>query len=334
MTMKKKIVVLGTGGTIAGEQHEQGRYHAGRINAQALLDALPTIPPGLTITCEQIANVGSQSVTADIWLLLVKKINEISATTDVDGIVITHGTDTMEETAYFLNLLTLGRLPVVLTGAMKPADAFSADGPENLLSALRVASDAVAADLGVLVVMNNIIHAARFIQKLAVSQAEAFSSYPGGPLGYVQTDHVVWYYRSLSDCHTRDSVLNKALPDITAHPLPLVDILYVHGAMNTQALEHWASLRRNGIVLAGVGNGNMNSVLQEILEKAASQGVLVVRSSRLPYANTRRNVELNDNKFGFVAANDLNPQKARILLMLGLLLFKSPDRMQELFDTH
>jgi|TARA_R110000850_G_scaffold259977_1_gene387131 L-asparaginase len=337
--MAKRIHILATGGTIAGTADTRGGYAAGQVSVEALLDSLPSRPQDMVVSFEQLANVGSQSITNDIWYELANRINKISNENLADGIVVTHGTDTMEETAYFLNLVTLGQIPVVLTGAMKPADAFSPDGPENLLSALYLAANTAAANLGVLVVMNSTIHSARYIQKTGSNQDNAFQSIPFGPVGTQRGHTTIFFANGLSSLHTAHTAFTNAIQTGALNlqdkfSLPAVNILYAHAGMQDEMLKHWMAMPHQGIVVAGVGSGNISRTLELLLAAQVAKGIVVVRSTRLAFGHVARNVEVDDDQQGFVVAQNLNPAKARILLQLALALKLPLVQIQALYNTH
>jgi len=336
--MSRRIRILATGGTIAGTANQWGGYAAGQVSVETLLSSLPSRAQGVVVSYEQLANVGSQSITNQIWCQLANRINEISSHDLADAIVITHGTDTMEETAYFLNLVTLGRIPVVLTGAMKPADDSSPDGPENLLSAIYLACCEQAANLGVLVVMNSAIHSARYIQKTGSNQENAFQSAPLGLLGMQHGSRTCLYVDRLHSLHTGATIFTKAIQTKTFHldsdALPEVNILYLHAGMSHEMLSHWMAMPHQGIVVAGVGSGNISDALEPMLARQVAAGTVVVRSSRLAFGHVARNMEVDDDKHEFVAAGSLNPAKARVLLQLALAMKLSIAEIQALYKTH
>ena len=325
------IVILATGGTIAGAAATgtQSGYTSGAVTIDAMLDAVPGIDKLATVRGEQLSNVGSQDMSFDIMLRLAKRINELASKKDVDGFVITHGTDTMEETAYFLNLTVKTDKPVVLVGSMRPSTAVSADGPLNLYNAVAVASDPEARGRGVLVVMNDEIHAAHSLTKMSTTAVETFMSPRRGIVGttnYGKQD----YFNSPTWKHTKHSEFDVS--DVTR--LPRVDVVFGCADMSADMIDAAASRGAKGIVIAGVGNGNMNKASVDAAEQAVRQGVVVVRSSRVPTGSVGRNVELDDDKLGFIASQELNPQKSRILLTLALLKRRSADDIQRLYDTY
>jgi L-asparaginase len=325
------IVILATGGTIAGAAATgtQASYTSGAVTIDAMVTAVPGIKDLANIKGEQISNVGSQDMTLAIMLTLAKRINELLAQKDVDGIVVTHGTDTMEETAFFLNLVVKSEKPVVLVGSMRPSTAISADGPLNLFDAVGVAADPKAEGRGVLVVMNDWIHGAHSLTKTSTTAVQTFMSPLRGLVG-VSTYGKDDFYNTPSWKHTTGSEFDVA--NVTS--LPRVDILYAYADMAPDLIDASVANGAKGIVIAGVGNGNMNKASLEAAARAAKRGVVVVRSSRVVTGAVGRNVEVNDDEMNFVASDELNPQKARILLMLALLKPRTTAEIQNLFYTY
>jgi len=268
-------------------------------------------------------------MTFDIMLKLAKRINELAQSPGVDGFVITHGTDTMEDTAFFLNLTVKTDKPVVMVGSMRPSTAVSADGPLNLYNAVGVAADPKAAGRGVLVVMNDWIQGAHSLTKTSTTAVQTFMSPLRGLVGtanYGKND----YFTSPEWKHTTQSEF-----DITGvNTLPRVDIIYASADMSPDLIDCAAANGAKGIVVAGVGNGNMNKTSVTAAANAVKKGVVVVRSSRVVTGSVGRNVELNDDQLGFIASDELNPQKARILLTLALLKQRTPEQIQQLFYTY
>jgi len=325
------IVILATGGTIAGAAATgtQAAYTSGAVTIDAMLAAVPGIRDLANIKGEQISNVGSQDMSMDIMLTVAKRCNQLLAKNDVDGIVITHGTDTMEETAFFLNLTVKSAKPVVLVGSMRPSTAVSADGPLNLYNAVGVAGDPGARGRGVLVMMNDWIHAAHSLTKTSTTAIQTFMSPLRGLVGiatYGKND----FYGTPPWKHTTQSEFD--ITNVTK--LPRVDILYAYADMAADLIDASAAAGAKGIVIAGVGNGNMNKVSLEAAQRAAKKGVVVVRSTRVATGTVGRNVEVNDDELGLVASDELNPQKSRILLMLALLKPRSTMEIQKLFQTY
>lgn len=325
------IVILATGGTIAGAAATgtQAAYTSGAVTIDTMLAAVPGIRDLANIKGEQISNVGSQDMTIDIMLAVAKRCNQLLSTDSVDGIVITHGTDTMEETAFFLNLVIKSDKPVVLVGSMRPSTAVSADGPLNLYDAVAVAADPNARGLGVLVVMNDWIHGAHSLTKTSTTAIQTFMSPVRGIVGissYGKND----FYNSPRWKHTSGSEFD--ITNVTK--LPRVDILYAYADMASDLVDCSVANGAKGIVIAGVGNGNMNKASLEEAARAVKKGIVVVRSSRVVTGTVGRNVEVNDDEMGFVASDELNPQKSRILLMLALLKPRSTAELQQLFQTY
>jgi L-asparaginase len=327
---KKNIVILATGGTIAGAAPTgtQVGYTSGQVGIDTMINSVPGIKELANIKGEQISNVGSQDMSFEILLKLANRINELTSG-DVDGIVITHGTDTMEESAYFLNLTAKTDKPVVLVGSMRPSTAVSADGPLNLYNAVAVAADPRSRDRGVLVVMNDHIHAAHSLTKTSTTDVQTFMSPIRGLVGVVSYGKCD-FYNTPPWKHTSGSEFN--ISGVTK--LPRVDIIYADVDMSPDLIDDSAKGGAKGIVIAGVGNGNMTQAAVEAAARAVKKGVVVVRSSRVTTGLVGRNVELNDDKLGFIASDELNPQKSRILLSLALLKPRSPSDIQQLFMTY
>jgi L-asparaginase len=329
---KPNIVILATGGTIAGAAATgtQSGYQSGAVTIDAMVAGVPGLKDLANIKGEQISNVGSQDMSFEIMRKLAKRINELASSPGVDGIVITHGTDTMEETAFFLNLTAKTDKPIVLVGSMRPSTAVSADGPLNLYNAVAVAADPKAAGRGVLVVMNDWIHGAHSLTKTSTTALQTFMSPVRGMVGvtaYGKND----FFTTPSWKHTTQTEFDIA--GVTQ--LPRVDIIFASADMSPDLIDCAVTNGAKGIVIAGVGNGNMNKSSVTAAANAVKKGVVVVRSSRVPTGTVGRNVELDDDKLGFIASDELNPQKARILLALALLNpQRSPQDLQALFSTY
>ena len=328
---KPNILILATGGTIAGAAATgtQLGYTSGAVSIDTMIAGVPGISDLATITGEQISNVGSQDMSFAILLKVAKRINEVAKTPGVDGFVITHGTDTLEESAFFLNLTVKTDKPVVMVGSMRPSTAVSADGPLNLYNAVGVAADPQAKGRGVLVLMNDWIHAAHSLTKTSTTAVQTFMSPLRGVVGvasYGKND----YYSTPVWKHTTQTEFD--ISQVTE--LPRVDILFVSLDMAPQLIDASVASGAKGIVMAGVGNGNMNEAAVKAAANAVKKGVVVVRSSRVPTGTVGRNVELKDDDLGFIASDELNPQKARILLSLALLKPRNPKDTQTLFYTY
>ncbi|ECL3484742.1 type II asparaginase [Campylobacter coli] len=324
---KSRIAILGTGGTIAGfidSTIATTGYTAGAIDIDVLIKAVPQIRDLADISWEQIANIDSSNMCDEIWLRLAKKIAKLFAE-GIDGVVITHGTDTMEETAYFLNLTIKSDKPVVLVGAMRPSTAISADGPKNLYSAVALVANKEAKNKGVMVAINDKILSARGVVKTHSLNVDAFSSPDFGDLGYI-VDGKVFFYNNVTKAHTKNAPFDVS--KLTS--LPKVDILYSYsndgsGVAAKALFEHGTK----GIVVAGSGAGSIHKNQKDVLKELLKKGLKVVVSSRVVAGCVA--VSDSDEKLGFISAEDLNPQKARVLLILALTKTSDPKKIQEYF---
>ena len=325
-----KVYILATGGTIAGSGSSatKSNYSAGQVAIGTLLDAVPAINDVAYVEGEQVVNIGSQDMSNDVWLVLAKRVNELLAQTDVNGIVITHGTDTMEETAFFLSLVTNSNKPVVLVGAMRPSTAISADGPVNLYNAVVTAASPASVGRGVLVCMNGKVYGAADVTKTNTTSVETFQSPNSGPLGYIHNGEVRFFRPAakLADAPYFNIAGLKALPK--------VGIAYGYSSVEGDVVKMMIKKDYKGIVYAGVGNGNIHKNVFPELEKARKDGIIVVRSSRVPTGATTLDAEVDDNKYEFVASWGLNPQKARILLMLALTKTDDWKAIQKYFNNY
>ena len=288
---KPKIRIIATGGTIAGvsKSSTESSYKAGAKGIDELLQAVPEIHQVAQVSGEQLVKIGSQDMNDEIWLKLAKRINEILNKEGYDGVVVTHGTDTMEETAYFLNLTVHSSKPVVMVGAMRPFTGISADGPLNLYNAVVAASDKNTGNKGVVVVMNeNILDAKDVIKHHMVSLTS----------------------------------------------LPKVGIVYGYANASELPMKAFIDAKYDGIIYAGVGNGNLYHSNFDLAVKAQKQGIQIVRSSRVPTGATTPDAEVEDAKYHFVASQSLNPQKSRVLLMLALTKTKDWKQIQKYFNEY
>jgi len=326
-----RVAVLATGGTIAGQAADASRtagYKAGVVGVDKLLDAVPALGTVAQIHAEQIASIDSKDMTPALWTTLATRINALSAQDDIDGIVITHGTDTLEETAYLLHLTVKSTKPVVLTAAMRPSTALSADGPLNLLNAVAVAASKDAAGRGVLVAFNNQIHSARDITKTSTYAVDAFRSPETGVLGFVQ-DGRIEFQRAVIKPHTTASEF------AVAAEWPMVEIIASYAGVSRVTVDALVAAGVKGIVVAGTGNGSMHATITQALADAATAGIAVVRASRVGSGHVMRNGAASDDALGTVSAGTLNPYKARVLLMLALSSgIADAATLQRLFDTY
>lgn len=323
------IEVLATGGTIAGAGATStgSAYSSGKVSVNHLVAAVPELAKIAEVTPKQVVQIGSQDMTDDVWLKLVKTIN--TDCSKFDGFVITHGTDTMEETAYFLNLTLRCKKPVVMVGAMLPSTGLGADGPRNLYNAVLTAADKDTAQQGVVVAMNNIVIGARDVIKSNTVQPDTFIAGNFGKVGTIFNNQVTYESKPLRP-HTAKTPFDVSKLDA----LPKVGIVYNHAGVEGIQAQALVDAGYAGIVNAGVGNGNIHKSIFPILEKAAKSGVAVVRSSRVPTGATTKDAEVDDNKYGFVSSGTLNPQKSRVLLQLGLTKTKDYKKLQEYFDKY
>lgn len=328
---KPNIVILATGGTIAGsaESQTQAGYTSGQVGVDVLINAVPQIQELANISGEQVANVGSQDMSDAIWLKLAQRVNALLAKSDVDGIVITHGTDTLEETSYFLNLVVDSDKPVVMTAAMRPSTALSADGPLNIFNAVAVAADDHAAGRGVLVVANDDIHGARSFTKTSTTDVQTFRSIEYGLVGASLYGDNRWF-RAPFRKHTASSSFSVK----GVSKLPRVDVIYITADVSPDLIDAAVGNGARGIVTAGVGNGNMTGPALDAVKAAVKKGVVVVRASRVTSGTVGRNVEVNDDEAGTLASFELNPARARVLLKLALLKTSDPKKIQEYFYNY
>ena len=326
-----RIRIMATGGTIAGAQTDgaQRGYRAAAFSVEALIAAVPQLAALARIEVEPVAAIGSQDMDEATWLKLAARTQAAADDDTVAGLVITHGTDTMEETAFFLNLVLHTAKPVILVGAMRPATAISADGPMNLYNAIAVAAQPGARGRGVLVVANDEIHFAREITKTNTTQVGTFRSGPRGLAGLVNSGRLHLYPPPVRR-HTSASEFSLA----GIATLPVVEIIYAYAGMGRAMVDAAVRAGAQGLVIAGVGDGNLGAPALAAATAAARQGIAVVRSSRTGGGVVERNIEIDDDTPGLIAADELNPQKARVLLMLGLTRTHDPRALQEMFFTY
>ncbi len=328
---KPRIVIVATGGTIAGaaESTTAAGYKSGAVAVDVLIAAVPQMKKFADVRGVQVSSVGSQDMNDDLWVKLATEVNQLLAQSDVDGIAITHGTDTMEETAYFLNLVVKSGKPVVLTGSMRPSTSLSADGPLNIYNAVGVASDPRAAGRGVLVVANDDIHGARAVTKRHTTDVETFVSPEAGLVGVCLFDD-----REFSRTPARAHTTATPFAVTAGQRLPRVDVIYAHAGMSPDLIDAAVAAGAKGLVIAGVGDGNMTTPALDAVKRAVATGVVVVRASRVGNGIVRRNIEVNDDTVGTVVSKELNPAKARVLLKLALTRSSDAKAIQGFFDTY
>ena len=330
---KGRVAVIGTGGTISAigrDAFDLQDYDANgtMLDAAELLARCPRAEGDPDCYAVPFSAVSSTTIGFAEWRKLALLCGElVDRDPELTGIVITHGTATLEETAYFLHLTVQVTIPVVLTGAMRPWNGLSSDAALNLRNAIRVAACPEAAGLGVLVVMNDEIHSARDVTKCSTSRLDAFQSPGRGPLGEVDADRVAFHHRSLRD-HAGDTEF--AIADIEA--LPRVDVLHAcAGGDGALALAAIAAGAR-GIVSAGFAPGETHEPEAAVLRQAAASGIIVVQSTRAGSGRVPSTSRLVAN--GFVSADDLPPHKARILLALALTRTSDPHRIEPMFRRY
>lgn len=325
---RPRILVLGTGGTIAGAAGSAtgGGYRAGGLALSAMLDAAAGLGLEADLVGEPIAQIGSQDMGWDQWSALHAACLAACGDPAISGIIITHGTDTAEETALLLDLTLPAGKPVVLVGAMRPADAVGSDGLRNLANGVAVASDPQGGGRGVMVVMGDAVFAAVDVRKAATANIDAFRGFPRGPIARVTPSQITWF----GPPHRADAPASYSWPQ----SLPRVAILTAGAGMDAKPVEALLGIGCKGIVLAGMGQGNAPGCVLDALAAAAKAGIAVVRSSRVDEGMVERNVEVDDDARGFVAARALGPAKARILLQVLLANgISDPAGVQAAFDN-
>ncbi|HSJ78803.1 MAG TPA: asparaginase [Erythrobacter sp.] len=305
-----RILVLGTGGTIAGAgaSATSAAYQPGGLALEAMLGNLAALGLAAQLVPQEVARIGSQDIGWAEWQALHAACAAALADPAIAGVIITHGTDTAEETAFLLDLTLPADKPLVLVGAMRPADAVGADGMRNFANAVRVVSDPAAAGRGVLLVMGDAVLAARDARKAATSSIDAFKSFPRGAIARVTPSGLDWF----GPPHRMGEGARYAWPE----SLPRVAILTAGAGMDEQPVKALLGIGCKGVVLAGMGQGNAPACVQAALADAAASGVPVVRSTRVDEGLVDRTVEVDDDALGLVAARALGPAKARVLLMV------------------
>lgn len=322
------VVVLATGGTIAGagaDAANSATYQAAKVPVDKLIAGIPELSKVADVRGEQVFQIASESFTNDNLLTLARRVSALVKQKDVDGIVVTHGTDTLEETAYFLNLVIHSDKPVVVVGSMRPGTALSADGALNLLDAVTVAADPTSRGRGALVVMNDQIDSGRDVSKTINVKTNAFVS-QWGPLGMIVEGHTYWF-RKLDKKNTITSEF-----DIDRiKELPRVDIAYNYGTVGKEAYEAFAAAGAKAVIHAGTGNGSVADRMVPVMQGLQARGIQIIRSSRVWGGFVIRNAEQPDDKYGWVVAHDLNPQKARILASVAMASGIEGQALQRVF---
>lgn len=333
MEARRRVALIFTGGTIdsvGNDRLDMGWYlEAGkRLDDGELVARVPELAEVAEVAEIPFRRLPSQSITTADWLDLIKTIHDLFASDRADGVVITHGTNTLEETAYFLHLTLKTDRPVVLVGAMRPASAVSADGDLNLLNGVRVAADPASRGAGVLVLLNDTIHSARDVTKTATYRVETFQGRDLGPLGYADNDGRVLYYHRPARPHTTQTVFQPG--EITE--LPRVDVVVSYIGADGALIDAAVAAGARGIVSAGTGAGRPTPGELKALGRATEAGVLVCQGTRVGSGRTLRSPGLR--KRGWIASDNLQPWKARVLLALALARTSDPDEIQSYFDTY
>ena len=325
------VRVIGTGGSIAGVGPDRMDFIlypeiGDHITIQQSLDRVPEIQDFAEVRSEDLVSVGSTAIGATEWLGLARRINAIfKDETDVAGVAVTHGTATLEETSYFLHLTVKSQKPVVITGAMRPPTALSTDSDLNLLDAVRTAASPDATGLGVLTVLNNEIQCGRDVTKANTFRVETFRPNELGFLGYADSDGKVVFYRAPLRLHTVDTPF--MVDDMTG--LPRVDIVYAYAGADGLLVNAVRNNRSDGLVLAGFGGGTFPPAVIEAAVKLVDDGIPVVLATRSTAGRVVTTPKKEEQ--GFLVSDNLLPQKARILLMLGLTVTKDRHELQQMF---
>lgn len=323
----KNIVIIATGGTIAGSGKigESASYQAGTINVKQIVDSIPQIDNLANLTMIQLCNLDSNDVGIAQWKKLREYCERYDTDDSIDGIVITHGTDTLEETAFFLNLTLNCHKPVVLTGSMRPATSTSADGPMNLYQAVALACSMDAYDAGVLALFSDTIYSGRDLQKTNSYKTDAFKMGEFGSLGYMRDDQV-YLLSEPHKKHTHQTIFANMVID----NLPKVGVYYVHSDCDPVLLENMMK-HYDGVIIAGTGSGNYPSAIKDVITN--SEDCILVRSSRV-IEGAVFDSKYFDPELKTVPALKFSPQKARILLQLSLLVTKDPEKIKDIFLTY
>lgn len=326
-----RVVILGTGGTIQSKgatRMTRNDYTEGRVPVAELVAALPELAKLAQIEASEFTNIGSPSMTPEVWKSLAENINSLAADPATAGFVVTHGTNTLEETAFFLTLTVRTDKPVVLVGAQRPSTSISADGPLNLYNAVRVALEPSARGKGVLICMNQQINSARDGTKTSAYKVEAFQTRDLGLLGVVDPDKVA-FFRAPTRRHTVSSEFDVA----TIKSFPRVDVVDSYAAAPGDLIDYLVSAGAQGIVLAGHGAGGASPEQTKAFKSATEKGVAVTAATRTGSGRVIESKRMKAN--GIVAADNLLPHKARILLMLALASGKtSRDELVRIFEQY
>lgn len=322
------VAVLATGGTIAGSgtAGKATNYTAGQLDVGTLVDSAARVTDIANVRGIQVCNVGSDDITDENWITLANTINELAQDENIDGFVITHGTDTLDESSYFLNLTVKTDKPVVMTGAMRPSTATSADGPMNLYQSIALAANEQAKGKGVMVVFSDGIYGGRDVQKISTCQTDAFDSKDFGGMGYM-VDGVPYFYNDSVKCHTTETEFDVS----GLKELPKVGVAYFTIDADPEILDYYKESGVQGIVIAGAGSGCYSEQWNNKIDELAETGIPVVRCSRIGSGV----ITQDDYFIGNIArGNDLAPQKAATLLRLILTVTNDIEQVQNMFDKY
>lgn len=328
---KSDVFILATGGTIsgAGDSKTGAKYSAAKVDITQILTSVPHIKNLANISAQQIFNKASQDLENKDLIILAKRVDELIRQRNIDGIVITHGTDTIAQTAYFLNLVVRSRKPIILVGSMRPSTSISADGPLNLYNGVALASSKKARNHGTMVLLNDNIYLARDVRKSHTTNAASFIDDNFGAIGQVYFGDVEIYRKSLKRHSFNSSFDIRKINDLAK-----VDIIFGHGNFDYNVIDYYIKSGSKAIILAGVGDGNINKKTLDKLKQAREEGIFIIRSNRGFRGKVIKNVEINDDEYGFVVANNLSPQKARILAMVALTKIDNHKDLQKIFDQY
>jgi L-asparaginase len=321
-----RVVVLATGGTIASTRDSATGALRAALSGAEIVASVPGLRELARVDVEQIANVGSMNMTPQIWLALSRRANELLALPDVAGIIVTHGTDTLEETAWFLDLTVASTKPVIMVGAQRAPAYFDSDGPRNLLNAVRVAISPEALGMGTMVVMNGRIHAARDVTKTNTLEAETFQTLEFGALGVADLGAVRFY---------RAPVRRQTIPIAPGAELPRVEIVSMYAGADGRMIEMLLERGElDGLVIAGLGLAHVPDAALSAVRAVRERGIPVVISTRV---YTGRIVPLYTNnttllEMGAIQADNLSPQKARVLLMVAMTRTRDVDALRAYFE--
>lgn len=320
------VVVLATGGTIASVHDPETGGLKATLSGEEIVEAVPGLGDIARVDVEQIANVGSRDITPEIWRTLASRANHLLASPDISGVVVTHGTDTLEETAYFLDLTVTSDKPVIVVGSQRAPTYFDTDGPRNMLNAVRVAVSDEARGKGTMVVMNGQINAARDVTKTNTLDVETFQTLDFGLIGVANVDAVRFY---------RAPTRRQAIPLRDEDRLGRVEIVKEYAGSSGRLIELLLEDGAlDGLVIEGVGLGHVSSKTLQAIRAVRAEGIPVVLSTRVPTGRVvpMYAVALELQDLGCVVADNLTAQKARVLLMLAITRTTDSAELQAYFE--